>query len=112
LGLIEPQGINGGPIAPDLRYPMIASRDICEVAAHGFDSVSGMASSSGSFLGERDLTFVEATRIIGERTGKRSAIRSFPICTSCIALPDGDFPERGCALRGDGARGEKGRVKP
>jgi hypothetical protein len=45
LGLIKPEGINGGPIAPDLRYTMIASRDICEVAAHAFDSVTGMASS-------------------------------------------------------------------
>jgi uncharacterized protein YbjT (DUF2867 family) len=33
LGLIKHQGINGGAVAPDLRLPMIATRDIAEVAA-------------------------------------------------------------------------------
>jgi uncharacterized protein YbjT (DUF2867 family) len=33
LGLIKHQGINGGAVAPDLRMPMIATRDIADVAA-------------------------------------------------------------------------------
>jgi uncharacterized protein YbjT (DUF2867 family) len=33
LGLIKHHGINGGAVAPDLRIPMIATRDIAEVAA-------------------------------------------------------------------------------
>lgn len=33
MGLIKQQGINGGPIAPDLHFPRIAPRDIAEVAA-------------------------------------------------------------------------------
>jgi uncharacterized protein YbjT (DUF2867 family) len=33
LHLIKSQGINGGAVAPDLRMPMIATRDIGDVAA-------------------------------------------------------------------------------
>jgi uncharacterized protein YbjT (DUF2867 family) len=33
VGLIKQQGINGGPIAPDLPFPMIATGDIADVAA-------------------------------------------------------------------------------
>ena len=33
LGLIKRQGMNGGAVAPDVRIPMIATRDIADAAA-------------------------------------------------------------------------------
>jgi uncharacterized protein YbjT (DUF2867 family) len=70
LGLIKQQGINGGPIAPDLPFPMIATRDIADVAARALRQRDWHGVVVRELLGERDLTFVEATHIIGERIAK------------------------------------------
>jgi uncharacterized protein YbjT (DUF2867 family) len=70
LGLIKHQGINGGPIAPDLPFPMIATRDIADVAARALRQRDWRGVVVQELLGERDLTFAEATRIIGARIGK------------------------------------------
>jgi uncharacterized protein YbjT (DUF2867 family) len=70
LGLIKHHGINGGAVAPDLRLPMIATRDIAEVAAHALKERDWTGIVVRELLGARDLTFAEATRIIGARIGK------------------------------------------
>jgi uncharacterized protein YbjT (DUF2867 family) len=70
LGLIKHQGINGGPIAPDLPFPMIATQDIADVAARALRQRDWRGVVVKELLGERDLTFAEATRIIGARLGK------------------------------------------
>jgi uncharacterized protein YbjT (DUF2867 family) len=70
LGLIKQQGINGGPIAPDLPFPMIATGDVAAVAARALQQRDWRGVVVRELLGERDLTFAEATRIIGERIGK------------------------------------------
>jgi uncharacterized protein YbjT (DUF2867 family) len=70
LGLIKQQGINGGPIAPDVRFPMIATRDIADVAAQALRQRDWRGFVMRELLGARDLTFAEATRIIGARIGK------------------------------------------
>jgi uncharacterized protein YbjT (DUF2867 family) len=70
LGLIKQQGINGGAIAPDLAFPMIATRDIADVAAGALRRRDWQGVVVRELLGERDLTFSEATRIIGARIGK------------------------------------------
>jgi uncharacterized protein YbjT (DUF2867 family) len=70
LGLIKQQGINGGPVAPDLPFPMIATRDIAEVAARALRQRDWHGVVVRELLGERDLTFAQVTRIIGARIGK------------------------------------------
>jgi len=70
LGLIKHQGINGGAIAPDLRLPMIATRDIADVAARALKARDWTGVVVRELLGARDLTFAEATRIIGAHIGK------------------------------------------
>jgi uncharacterized protein YbjT (DUF2867 family) len=70
LGLIKQQGVNGGPIAPDLPFPMIATRDVADVAARALRQRDWQGVVVRELLGERDLTFAEATRIIGARIGK------------------------------------------
>lgn len=69
LGLIKHQGINGGAIVGDLPIPMIAARDISEVAAVALLDPDFDGIRVRELLGERDLTFSEATRIIGDRVG-------------------------------------------
>ena len=70
IGLIRQQGINGGPIAPNLPFPMIATRDVADVAARALRRRDWRGVVVQELLGERDLTFAEATRIIGARIGK------------------------------------------
>ena len=70
LGLIKHQGINGSAVAPDLRLPMIATRDIADVAARALTARDWTGIVVRELLGARDLTFAEATRIIGARISK------------------------------------------
>jgi uncharacterized protein YbjT (DUF2867 family) len=70
LPLIKAQGVNGGPIAADVPFPMIAVRDIAEVVARALRQRDWRGVVVRELLGERDLTFAEATRIIGARIGK------------------------------------------
>jgi uncharacterized protein YbjT (DUF2867 family) len=70
LGVIKHRGINGGAVAPDLRLPMIATRDIADVAARALKARDWTGAVVRELLGPRDITFAEATRIIGERIGK------------------------------------------
>lgn len=69
LGLIKHQGINGGAIAAELPIPMIAARDISEAAGLALQERDFEGIQVRELLGERDLTFAEATRIIGDRVG-------------------------------------------
>ena len=70
LGLVKHQGINGGAVAPDLRIPMIATRDIADVAATALQARDWSGVVVRELLGARDLTFAEATRILGVQIGK------------------------------------------
>ena len=69
LDLIKHQGINGGAVAPDLQLPMIATRDIADVAARALKARDWTGVVVRELLGPRDITFAEATRIIGAQIG-------------------------------------------
>ena len=70
LGLIKHQGINGGAVAADLRVPMIATRDIADVAAQALRQRNWGGVVVRELLGQRDLTHAECTRILGARIGR------------------------------------------
>jgi uncharacterized protein YbjT (DUF2867 family) len=70
LGLIKQQGINGGGYAAELPMPMIATRDIADVAARALRARDWTGVVVRELLGPRDLTHAEATRICGARIGK------------------------------------------
>jgi uncharacterized protein YbjT (DUF2867 family) len=69
LGLIKHRGINGGSVAGDLAVPMIATRDIGDVAAKALAARDWTGFVVRELLGPRDLTYAEATRIVGARIG-------------------------------------------
>ena len=69
LGLIKHQGINGGAVAPDTSLPMIATRDIAEVAAKELEERDFSGFVVRELLGPRDLTMAEANGIIGDAIG-------------------------------------------
>ncbi|MGB9274735.1 MAG: hypothetical protein WCC08_05820 [Terrimicrobiaceae bacterium] len=70
LGLIKHEGINGDSVAPDLVVPMVATRDIAAAAAKALQARDWKGIIVRELLGPRDLSFSEATRILGERIGK------------------------------------------
>lgn len=70
LELIKHQGINGDAVAPDLAVPMVASRDIAAVAAWALHSRDWEGVVVRELLGPRDLTYREATRILGGHIGQ------------------------------------------
>lgn len=70
LGLIKNQGINGGAMRPDVRIPMIATKDIADYAASALKKRDWKGFTVRELLGPRDMTFAEITRILGERLSK------------------------------------------
>jgi uncharacterized protein YbjT (DUF2867 family) len=70
LGLIKHEGINGDSVAPDLSVPMVATRDIADVAAKALKARDWKGIVVRELLGPRDLSYSEATRILGQRIGK------------------------------------------
>jgi len=70
LDLIRNQNINGSPLRPDLPIPMIATRDIAQVATQLLLSMDFSGHSTRELLGQRDISMREATRIIGKAIGK------------------------------------------
>ncbi|MGH3976945.1 MAG: NAD(P)H-binding protein, partial [Pseudonocardiaceae bacterium] len=114
LGLIKNQGINGGAVAPDLSIPMIAGRDISEVAAAALRERDFDGIRVQELWGERDLTFIEATRIIGDRIGLPSLqYVQFPYDDYAASLVQAGFSHDVAWLFTEMSRGlNEGRMKP
>jgi uncharacterized protein YbjT (DUF2867 family) len=70
LGLIKNQGIYGSPVAPGIRFPMIATRDIARRAAQALTEANFSGRSVLELHGERDLSLAEVTRALGAAIGK------------------------------------------
>jgi uncharacterized protein YbjT (DUF2867 family) len=70
LGLIKQMGIAGGPLKPDVRLPMIATKDIAAVAARRLLALDFKGKSVLELLGPKDFTMTEVARVLGEAIGK------------------------------------------
>jgi uncharacterized protein YbjT (DUF2867 family) len=70
IGMIKNMGINGGDIGGDVRFAMIATRDIAPVAADHLVKKDFSGKAVHELLGERDVSMHEVTRIFGEKIGK------------------------------------------
>jgi uncharacterized protein YbjT (DUF2867 family) len=69
LGMIKQAGVLGDSVVPDLAIPMIATRDIADVAAKALRARDWNGVVVCELLGPRDLTYPEATRIVGKAIG-------------------------------------------
>ncbi|TQM15043.1 NAD(P)H-binding protein [Pseudonocardia kunmingensis] len=69
VDLVEAMGVNADVVDPDVAVPMIATRDIAEVAAAALRSRDWTGVAVRELLGPRDLTYTEATRILGAAIG-------------------------------------------
>jgi len=67
---IRMAGAAVGPVKPDLKLPMIASRDIGAAAAEILLRLDFQGKHTQELLGQRDITYNEATAIIAKAIGK------------------------------------------
>ena len=71
-GMIKAMGVTAGPLRPDLKLSMIATRDIGEAAADALLRLDFRQKQTRELLGQRDLSMSEVARIIGKAIGKPS----------------------------------------
>ncbi len=72
IGVIRKMGSLAGPLRPDLKVPMIPTRDIGKAAADALLKRNFHWKETRELLGQRDLDYVEAASIIGKAIGKPS----------------------------------------
>ena len=70
MGMIHTLGIFGHALLPDLKLPLIATRDIGDYAARRLLNLDFSDKQTGELLGERDLPMNEATAILARGIGK------------------------------------------
>jgi uncharacterized protein YbjT (DUF2867 family) len=68
-GLIQKLGMAIGPLLPELKLPMIASRDIGAAAAAAMMKLDFNSHQTRELLGQRDITMTEAAIVIGKAVG-------------------------------------------
>ena len=69
-GAIHAFGKTMGPVRPDLKLSMIASRDIGAIAAEELLTKKFQGKQTRELLGQRDIDMTEVTRILGKAVGK------------------------------------------
>jgi uncharacterized protein YbjT (DUF2867 family) len=70
VDLIKTRGVTGNSIRGDIKFPMIATRDIAAYAAEHLVRRDFTGSLVHYLLGQRDLSLIEATEIIGRKIDK------------------------------------------
>jgi uncharacterized protein YbjT (DUF2867 family) len=69
IGMIHAMGIFGHVLLPDLKLPMIATRDVGDYAAQRLLNLDFSGKQTRELLGERDLSMKEATAAIARGIG-------------------------------------------
>ena len=69
IGTIHGMGIFGHALLPDLKLPMIATRDVGDYAAQRLLDLDFSGKQTRELLGERDLSMTEATAVIARGIG-------------------------------------------
>jgi uncharacterized protein YbjT (DUF2867 family) len=70
IAMIHGQGVFGHVLLPDLKLPMIATRDVGDYAAQRLLDLDFSGKQTRELLGERDLSMAEATAAIARGIGK------------------------------------------
>jgi uncharacterized protein YbjT (DUF2867 family) len=70
VDVISNMGFAAGPVRPDLKLPMIATRDIGAFAAEALLRLDFRGKQTQELLGQRDISYNEVVEIIGKAIGK------------------------------------------
>jgi uncharacterized protein YbjT (DUF2867 family) len=70
IGMIHHIGIVGNALLPDLKLPMVATRDVGDYAGLRLLNLDFSGKQTREVLGERDLSMTETTAVIARGIGK------------------------------------------
>jgi len=99
IGMIHGMGIFGNALLPDVKLPMIATRDVGDYAAQRLLHLDFSGKQTRELLGERDLSMTEATAVIGRGIGKPDLeYKQFPYDQVEQVLTQMGVPSKGAAL--------------
>src|SRR5438046_2013567 len=70
IDMIHGMGLLGHALLPDLKLPMIATRDVGDYAGQRLLDLDFSGKQTRELLGERDLSMAEATAVIARGIGK------------------------------------------
>ncbi len=83
VNAIRQMGAVAGPLRPDLKLPLIATRDIGNAAADVLSHSAFRGKQTRELLGQRDLSYTEVAASIGKAIGKSDL--------KYVQLPDDQF---------------------
>ncbi len=72
IGTVKQMNIVGTPINGDMKFPMIATKDIAVVATDRLIKLDFTGHSHQYLLGSRDVSYREVTTILGKAIGKEA----------------------------------------
>jgi uncharacterized protein YbjT (DUF2867 family) len=99
LPLMKHQGIIADSVDADLAIPMIAARDVADTAAKALAARDWHGIAVRELLGQRDLSYAEVTRILGEHIGNPNlAYVQLSYADMAKSLVDAGFSESFAAL--------------
>jgi uncharacterized protein YbjT (DUF2867 family) len=99
IGMIHGMGVFGNALLPDLKLPMIATRDVGDYAAQRLLDLDFSGKQTRELLGERDLSMMEATAVIARGIGKPDLrYEQFPYDQVQQALTQMGVPPKVAAL--------------
>jgi uncharacterized protein YbjT (DUF2867 family) len=99
IGMIHGMGLVGNALLPDVKLPMIATRDVGNYAAQRLLHLDFSGKQTRELLGERDLSMTEVTAVIARGIGKPD-LRYQQLSYDQVqqALIDLGVPPKGAAL--------------
>jgi uncharacterized protein YbjT (DUF2867 family) len=99
IGMIQGQGIFGHALLPNLKMPMIATRDVGDYAARRLLDLDFSGNQTHELLGQRDLSMTEATAAIARGIGKPDLrYQQFPYDQMQQALTQMGMPSKKAAV--------------
>jgi uncharacterized protein YbjT (DUF2867 family) len=99
IDMIHGMGLFGHALLPDLKLPMIATRDVGDYAAQRLLDLDFSDKQTRELLGERDLSMTEATAVIARGIGKPDLrYEQFPYDQVQQALTQMGFSPRKAAV--------------
>jgi len=99
IGMIQGMGLVGSALLPDVKVPMIATRDVGDYAAQRLLHLDFSGKQTRELLGDRDLSMTEVTAVIARGIGKSDLhYLQFPYDQVQQVLTDLGVPPKGAAL--------------
>jgi uncharacterized protein YbjT (DUF2867 family) len=99
IGMIHGMGLLGNALLPDVKLPMIATRDVGDYAAARLLRLDFSGKQARELLGERDLSMTEATAAIARGIGKPDLkYKQFPYDQVEQVLTRMGIPPKGAAM--------------